>query len=67
MSIKFLFMVTFFLYLSYEGEEIPRLVAEGCNKEQLLEVLSRHLMLAEVDNFKIIPVEYECPFHEFTL
>lgn len=50
-------MVKFFLYLTYEGEEVPRLVAEGCSQEQLLEVLSRHLMLAEVDHFEIIPVE----------
>lgn len=61
-------MVKFCLFLLYEGESLHRPVAEGCSKEQLLDVLSRHMMLAEVRFFTIVPVERsDDEFIEYTL
>ena len=60
-------MVVFNLYLKYDDEDIYRTVAEGCSKSQLVTVLTRHLLLAEVADFKIVPIVAYVPFKEFTL
>lgn len=60
-------MVVFSLLLTYEGEHLPRKVAEGCSKSQLLDILDQHIMLAEVAHFQIVPFEYYVPFKEYTL
>lgn len=60
-------MVLFTLYLTYDDEILPRKVADGCNKQQLLEILSRHLMLARVAYFQVVPFVGYVPFEEYTL
>lgn len=60
-------MILFALFLTYEGEDQPRKVADGCNKDQLLEILSRHIMLAQVAHFQVVPFDYYVPFKEYTL
>ena len=60
-------MVCYSLLFTYEGDSFPRPIAEGCSKKQLLDILDRHLMLAEITNFQIIPFEYYIPFKEYTL
>lgn len=62
-------MVKFRVLLLYEDEFYYRPIADGCSKEQLLDVLSRHLMLADVQYFKIEPIVSpdDVEFKEFTL
>lgn len=60
-------MVLFNLYLVYDDDPTTRPIATGCTKKQLLYVLSRHLLLAQVDKFLILPIEENEPFKEYTL
>lgn len=60
-------MVTFSVSLAYQDEDTIRPIAQGCSKEQLLDVLSRHLLLAEVSFFMIFPSVDYVPFKEYTL
>lgn len=57
----------FNIYLRYEDEEKMRPIATGCTKEQLLDVLSRHACLAQVDHFLVRPMTIYEPFKEYTL
>lgn len=60
-------MLLFNLFLTYEGEGSPRPIAEGCSHERAVEILSRHMNLADVSFLTIIPIEYYVPFKEYTL
>lgn len=62
-------MVTFNISLFYDGESNLRPIATGCSKSQLFDVLQRHILLAEVNQFVITPVvsETSFPFREYTL
>lgn len=61
--------VTFNVSLLYDDESNFRPIAIGCNKSQLFDVLERHLLLAEVNQFVITPIvsESSSPFYEYTL
>lgn len=61
--------VTFNVSLLYDDESNYRPIAISCNKSQLFDVLDRHILLAEVNQFVITPIvsESPSPFYEYTL